>query len=157
MRVAHPSRPALVVNRLFMQAFLAAEPPCLALGMVEERQRLCSMLTLRLAEAIPSAIADQGFEFGHSLYLTAILGLMLVCALPMEHDAEGTPVVTPEYDGAATAAGNDTCGTYDSIFVWNRSNVTVTYLIWHPAVSNTTWFWITPKAPRSPGIHAGDG
>jgi hypothetical protein len=64
----HPSRPALVVNRLFMQAFLAAEPPCLALGMVEERQQLCGMLALRLDEAIPPAIADRGFEFGHALY-----------------------------------------------------------------------------------------
>jgi len=44
MPPAHPLRPALVVNRLFMQEFLAAEPPCLALGMVEERQRLCGML-----------------------------------------------------------------------------------------------------------------
>lgn len=51
-----------------MQAFLAAEPPCLALGMVEERQQLCGMLALRLDEAIPPAIADRGFEFGHALF-----------------------------------------------------------------------------------------
>src|SRR6266849_2950338 len=63
-----PLRPALVVNRLFMQEFLAADPPCFALGMVEERQRLCGMLALRLDEAIPSAIADRGFEFGHALF-----------------------------------------------------------------------------------------
>ncbi|MGE3350074.1 MAG: hypothetical protein AB7I35_21815 [Ramlibacter sp.] len=44
MSAEHLSRPALVVNRLFMQAFLAAEPPCLALGLVEERQQLCGML-----------------------------------------------------------------------------------------------------------------
>jgi len=37
MNAAHPLRPALVVNRLFMQEFLVAEPPCVALGMVEER------------------------------------------------------------------------------------------------------------------------
>jgi hypothetical protein len=36
MSAEHPLRHALVVNRLFMQAFLAADPPCLALGMVEE-------------------------------------------------------------------------------------------------------------------------
>src|SRR5207249_2999376 len=30
---------ALIVNRLFMQEFLAAETPCCALGMVEERQK----------------------------------------------------------------------------------------------------------------------
>ena len=68
MNAAHPLRPALVVNRLFMQEFLAADPPCFALGMVEERQRLCGMLALRLDEAIPSAIADRGFEFGHALF-----------------------------------------------------------------------------------------
>jgi len=50
-----------------MQEFLAADPPCLALGMVEEHQRLCGMLALRLNEAIPAAIADRGFEFGHAL------------------------------------------------------------------------------------------
>jgi hypothetical protein len=44
MRPVPPSRPALMVNRLFMQEFLAAEAPCFALGMVEERQRLCGML-----------------------------------------------------------------------------------------------------------------
>ncbi|MGE3542273.1 MAG: hypothetical protein AB7N91_33275 [Candidatus Tectimicrobiota bacterium] len=71
MSAEHLSRSALVVNRLFMQAFLAAEPPCLALGLVEERQQLCGMLALRLDEAIPPAIADRGFEFGHALYGSA--------------------------------------------------------------------------------------
>jgi hypothetical protein len=83
MSVEHPSRPALVVNRLFMQEFLAAEPPCLALGMVEERQQLCGMLALRLEEAIPPAIADQGFEFGHALYGSAAFAVLhLVFAFP---------------------------------------------------------------------------
>src|SRR5712692_5214306 len=63
-----PVRPALVVNRLFMQEFLAAEPPCFALGMVEERQRLCGMLALRLDQEMPAAVADGGFEFGHTLF-----------------------------------------------------------------------------------------
>jgi hypothetical protein len=61
-------RPALVVNRLFMQEFLAAEPPCFALGMVAERQRLCGMLALRVDQEIPAAVADGGFEFGHALF-----------------------------------------------------------------------------------------
>ena len=79
----HPSRPALVVNRLFMQAFLATEPPCLALGMVEERQQLCGMLALRLDETIPPAIADRGFEFGHALFgNTTFAVLHLVFAFP---------------------------------------------------------------------------
>ena len=83
MRVEYPLRPTLVVNRLFMQEFLAAEPPCLALGMVEEGQQLCGMLTLRLDEAIPPAIADRGFEFGHALYGSAAFAVLhLVFAFP---------------------------------------------------------------------------
>jgi hypothetical protein len=83
MSTAHPLQPALVVNRLFMQEFLAAEPPCLALGMVEEHQRLCGMLALRLDEAIPAAIADRGFEFGHTLFgNAAFVVLHLVFAFP---------------------------------------------------------------------------
>jgi hypothetical protein len=83
MSVEHPSQSALVVNRLFMQAFLAAAPPCVALGMVEERQQLCGMLALRLDEAIPPAIADRGFEFGHALYGSAAFAVLhLVFAFP---------------------------------------------------------------------------
>ena len=83
MSAPQPVRPALVVNRLFMQAFLAADAPCLALGMVEEQQRLCGMLALRLDEAIPSAIADRGFEFGHALFgNTTFAVLHLVFAFP---------------------------------------------------------------------------
>ena len=83
MRVEHPSRPALVVNRLFMQAFLAAAPPCVALGMGEERQQLRGMLALRLDEAIPPAIADRGFEFGHALFGNAAFAVLhLVFVFP---------------------------------------------------------------------------
>src|SRR6266849_52637 len=78
-----PLRPALIVNRLFMQEFLAAEPPCFALGMVEERQRLCGMLALRLDAVIPTAIADRGFEFGHALFgNTTFAVLHVVFAFP---------------------------------------------------------------------------
>ncbi|MGE3542092.1 MAG: hypothetical protein AB7N91_32330 [Candidatus Tectimicrobiota bacterium] len=83
MRREHPSRSALVVNRLFIQAFLAAEPPCLALGLVEERQQPCGMLALRLDEAMPPAVADRGFEFGHALYGSAAFVVRhLVCVFP---------------------------------------------------------------------------
>ena len=83
MSAEHPLRPALVVNRLFMQAFLAADAPCLALGMVEEQQRLCGMLALQLDEAIPTAIADRGFEFGHTLFgTTTFVVLHFVVAFP---------------------------------------------------------------------------
>jgi hypothetical protein len=83
MSAVPPVRPALVVNRLFMQEFLATEPPCFALGMVEERQRLCGMLALRLDQEMPAAIADSGFEFGHALFgTTAFAVLHLVFAFP---------------------------------------------------------------------------
>jgi hypothetical protein len=78
-----PVRPALVVNRLFMQEFLAAEPLCFALGMVEERQRLCGMLALHLDEVIPAAIADGGFHFGHALFGTTTFAVLhFVLAFP---------------------------------------------------------------------------
>jgi hypothetical protein len=78
-----PLRPALVVNRLFMQEFLAAEAPCCALGMVEERQRLCGMLALRLDQEMPAAVTDGGFECGHALFgTTAFVVLHLVFAFP---------------------------------------------------------------------------
>ena len=64
MRHVPPVRPALVVHLLFMQEFLAADAPCFALGMVEERQQLCGMLALRFDQVIPAAIADGGCEFG---------------------------------------------------------------------------------------------
>ncbi|SRR5712692_6664053 len=78
-----PLRPALVVNRLFMQEFLAAKAPCFALGMVEERQRLCGMLALRLDQEMPAAVADGGFEFGHALFgNTQFAVLHVVFAFP---------------------------------------------------------------------------
>ena len=83
MSAGPPLRPALVVHRLFMQEFLAAEAPCFAPGMVEERQRLCGMLALRLDQEMPAAVADGGFEFGHALFgTTAFVVLHLVFAFP---------------------------------------------------------------------------
>ena len=83
MSAPQPVRPALVVNRLFMQAFLAADAPCLALGMVEVQQQLCGMLALRLDEAIPAPVADRGFEFGHTLFgTTTFVVLHFVFAFP---------------------------------------------------------------------------
>src|SRR2546426_1957558 len=83
MSPVSPLRPALVVNRLFMQELLAAEPPCFALGMVEERQRLCGMLALRLDQEMPVTVAAGGFEFGHALFgTTTFVVLHLVFAFP---------------------------------------------------------------------------
>jgi hypothetical protein len=63
--------PTLTVNRSFMQAFIHAETPCCALGLVEESGRPCGLLALRLDREIPAAVTDSGFNFGHSLLGTA--------------------------------------------------------------------------------------
>lgn len=63
--------PTLTVNRSFMQAFIAAETPCCALGLVEEYGRPCGLIALRPDQEIPATITDGGFNFGHSLLGTA--------------------------------------------------------------------------------------
>ncbi len=67
MSQEQPTRSPLTVSRSFIRDFLAADPPCFALGLVEERQRLCGFLALRPPTVIPPAITDAGFRFGHSL------------------------------------------------------------------------------------------
>jgi hypothetical protein len=65
---AEPSaRSTLTVNRSFIHDFLAAESPCFALGLVEERRRFGGFLALRPPTVIPPAITDVGFRFGHAL------------------------------------------------------------------------------------------
>jgi hypothetical protein len=63
--------PTLTVNRSFMQAFIHAETPCCALGLVEESGRTCGLLALRPDREIPAGVTDGGFNFGHSLLGTA--------------------------------------------------------------------------------------
>jgi hypothetical protein len=63
-----PPLPTLTVNRSFMEAFLAADRPCCALGMVEVQNRLCAFIALRPEVSIPSHVTDSGFNFGHTLY-----------------------------------------------------------------------------------------
>src|SRR6202020_2461860 len=46
MADARPQLPELAVNRSLMSAFLAEDPPCLALGMVEEGANQCALLAL---------------------------------------------------------------------------------------------------------------
>lgn len=64
----YPLLPTLTLNRSFMQAFIAADPPCFAMGLVEEHGRPCGFLGLRPEVSIPADITNQGFNFGHSLY-----------------------------------------------------------------------------------------
>lgn len=63
--------PVLTVNRSFMQAFIEAETPCCALGLVEEGGEPCGLLALRPDEEIPYDVLDMGFNFGHSLLGTS--------------------------------------------------------------------------------------
>ena len=68
MADARPKMPELAVNRPFMSAFLAEDPPCLALGMVEEGENRCALLALRLDRALPQQVSAVGFSFGHALF-----------------------------------------------------------------------------------------
>jgi hypothetical protein len=63
----HPFLPKLTVNRQFMREFISADPPCFALGTVEEQKRQYGFLALRPGEIIPPVISNAGFRFGHSL------------------------------------------------------------------------------------------
>jgi hypothetical protein len=65
---ARPKLPELAVNRPFISAFLAEEPPCLALGMVEEGVSRCALVALRPEQALPRQISAAGFSFGHALF-----------------------------------------------------------------------------------------
>ena len=68
MNTVRPALPTLTVNRRFMMDFIAREPPCLALGLVEVEGSQCAMITLRLSEALPREVSTAGFAFGHTLY-----------------------------------------------------------------------------------------
>ena len=60
--------PVLTVNGSFMREFIAADTPCFALGMVEERGQQYALLALRPEEEIPAEVSDGGFNFGHALF-----------------------------------------------------------------------------------------
>ena len=59
--------PVLTVNRSFMHEFMDAEPPCGALGLVEENGRQSGFVALHLDADIPSEVTARGFRLGHSL------------------------------------------------------------------------------------------
>jgi len=59
--------PTLTVNKIFINEFISADPPCFALGMIEERKRKCGFLALRPGETIPPEVSARGFNFGHVL------------------------------------------------------------------------------------------
>jgi len=59
--------PKLAANRWFMSEFIAANPPCLALDLVEVGDIRCALLALRPEAALPRSVTVGGFGFGHSL------------------------------------------------------------------------------------------
>ena len=63
----YPFLPKLTMNGQFIRDFIAADSPCFALGLVEERKRQCGFLALRPDEVIPPEISAVGFNFGHAL------------------------------------------------------------------------------------------
>jgi hypothetical protein len=67
----------MTVNRSFIQEFLSAEAPCLALGMLEERKRHCGYWALRPEDVIPQEVSDAGFRFGHVLLGTSAFEVAL--------------------------------------------------------------------------------
>ncbi|MEM8804543.1 MAG: hypothetical protein AAGF01_00655 [Cyanobacteria bacterium P01_G01_bin.38] len=71
MSPVSPKLPSLTVNRSFIEAFITADAPCCALGMVEVEHRQTGFLALRPETAIPPEVSDIGFRFGHSLYGTS--------------------------------------------------------------------------------------
>jgi hypothetical protein len=48
-----------------MMDFIAKEPPCLALGLVDVEGSQCAMIVLRLTQPLPKKISAAGFAFGH--------------------------------------------------------------------------------------------
>lgn len=71
MSPVSPRLPSLTVNRAFLEAFISADAPCCALGMVEVEHRQTGFLALRPGITIPREISDVGFRFGHALYGTS--------------------------------------------------------------------------------------
>ena len=53
--------PTLAVNRSFMAEFIAADPPCFALGLVEVEGEPCVLVALRPGQPIPSGVTAKGF------------------------------------------------------------------------------------------------
>ena len=66
MNQAHSALPHLVLNRA-LGDFLAAEPGCCAIGLVEESGTEYGFLALRPAAPIPKHALAGGFQLGHSL------------------------------------------------------------------------------------------
>ena len=66
----------LTLNERFLRAFMAAEAPCAALGLVEEAGQAKGFVAARIDERLPMAAAQSGFDVGYELIGTARYPLM---------------------------------------------------------------------------------
>ncbi len=57
----------LTLNERFLRAFMAAQAPCAALGLVEEAGQPRGFVAARTNESLPMHTAQSGFEFGFEL------------------------------------------------------------------------------------------
>ena len=57
----------LTFNKRFLRAFIDAEAPCAALGLVEEAGQTRGFVAARTNESLPDHTAQAGFDFGSEL------------------------------------------------------------------------------------------
>lgn len=65
------SLPRLILNRKFVNEFLAADTPSFAMGVVDDRTGQYAFLALRTGETIPDRTTARGFNFGYSVLGTS--------------------------------------------------------------------------------------
>ena len=57
----------LTFNELFLHSFVNEEPPCAALGLVEEAAQTRGFVAIQINESVPTRTAQSGFDFGYEL------------------------------------------------------------------------------------------
>ena len=67
MGEVHTYLPRLTVNELLIHDLMAANPPCFALGYVQERGSKSGFIALRPEAPIPAISTAQGFRLGHAV------------------------------------------------------------------------------------------
>ncbi len=79
MGKVHTYLPRLIVNKLFIRDLMAANPPCFALGYVQDRGSKSGFIALRPEAPIPKDSTRQGFRFGHSVLAFDEKPVLLFC------------------------------------------------------------------------------
>ena len=57
----------LTFNEPFLRAFMDSEPPCAALGLVEQAGQTRGFVAARINESLPLLATESGFDFGFEL------------------------------------------------------------------------------------------